>query len=259
MSATSRPPRRTRPASSKGQLSLPLPAAWGGKRRGAGRKPSVGRSSTPHRALAEHKARHPVHVTLRSAFRPLRSGRVFPTLRIALARANRRDPERFRILHYSVQHDHVHLIVEASDEWALSSGVRSVAIRMARYVNELVLRKGRFWADRWFGRALTTPRQVRNALVYVLQNFRKHAQSGGADRKGANLLMPRGVDPFSSGLSFDGWRGFSRGGERAPPLARRAECAESGEESISRGRSWLATAGWRVHGLVRIDEVPRGV
>jgi REP element-mobilizing transposase RayT len=188
-----------------------------------------------------------MHVTLRSAFRPLRSKHVFPTLRIALARANRRDPERFRVVHFSVQYDHVHLIVEASDEWALSSGMRSVAIRMARYVNELVSRKGRFWADRWFGRALTSPRQVRNALAYVLQNFRKHARSP----------VPGGVDPFSSGLDFDGWRGFSRGG-RAPPLAGRIEWAMSGAELVSKARSWLAAVGWRVHGLVRIDEVPRG-
>jgi REP element-mobilizing transposase RayT len=188
-----------------------------------------------------------VHVTLRSAFRPLRSGHVFPTLRIALARANRRDPKRFRILHFSVQYDHVHLIVEASDEWALSSGVRSVAIRVARNVNELVRRKGRFWADRWFGRALTTPRQVRNALVYVLQNFRKHARS----------RLQHGVDAFSSGVWFDGWSGFSRRTGRAPPIAARVEWAHESDLPTSNARSWLAASGWRVHGLIRIDEAPR--
>jgi len=69
-----------------------------------------------------------VHVTLRSEFRPLRSEHVFPTVCLAIAGATRRAPERFRILHFSVQWDHVHLIVEASDERALSGGVRSVAI-----------------------------------------------------------------------------------------------------------------------------------
>ncbi len=231
----------------KGQLPLPLPATWGGKRRGAGR-PASPRSSTPHRALGDHKARYPVHATLRSSFRPLRSAHVFPSLKIALAATNRRDPESFRILHFSVQHDHVHLIVEASDKRALSSGMRSIAIRIARTVNELVTRKGKFWADRWFGRALTSPRQVRNALVYVLQNFRKHAR----------LRMPDGVDPYSSGLEFDGWRGFSRGSTRAPPLAGRVEWAPGGETPVAKARSWLAEVGWRTHGLVGIDEVPRG-
>src|SRR5262245_1640619 len=150
---------------------------WGGRRSNAGRKRAPGvRANTPHRARPEHFARHPVHVTLRSAFRPLRSQHVFPTLRIAFARANRRDPERFRIVHFSVQYDHVHLLVEARDKAALSAGVRSISIRIARYVNELLGRKGRLWADRWFGRDLTTERAVRVALVYVLANFRKHAK-----------------------------------------------------------------------------------
>jgi len=76
-------------------------------------------------------------VTLRARLAALRNQHVFPTVRLALAGAARRDPARFRLLHFSVQRDHLHLIVEAADERALSSGVRSVAIRVARYVNEL--------------------------------------------------------------------------------------------------------------------------
>ncbi len=231
------------------QLELPLPKAWGGRRPGAGRKPAPGRSPTPHRARGEHKARHPVHVTLRSGFRPLRSQHVFPTVCHAVAGANRRDPASFRILQFSVQFDHVHLVVQASDKRALASGVRSLAIRIARYVNELVMRKGAFWADRWFGRELTSPRQVRNALVYVLANFRKHSRS----------RVPAGVDPFSSGLSFDGWRGFSRGAGRVPPLAGTpVRCEPKAEDCVSEPSCWLAARGWRVHGLVALDEAPRG-
>jgi hypothetical protein len=126
----------------------------------------------------------------------LRSQHVLPTLRLAIAGADRRDPERFRIVGYSVQYDHIHLLVEASNQQALSSGMSSVAIRIARSVNALVGRRGRFWADRWYGRALTSPRQVRTALVYVLASFRKHSRRG---------LGP-GIDPFSSGAWFDGWQ-----------------------------------------------------
>jgi hypothetical protein len=99
------------------------------------------------------------------------------------------------VVQLSVQYDHLHLIVEAQDKVSLSSGMRSLAIRIARSVNTLVGRRGRFWADRWHGRALTSPRQVRTALVYVLANFRKHAR---------RRLGP-GIDPFSSGAWFDGW------------------------------------------------------
>jgi len=214
------------------QQELPFSKTWGGKREGAGRKPGVGRRLVLHRARPEHRARHPVHVTLRSAFRPLRSQHVFPTLCIALGRATLRDEASFRILHFSVQWDHLHLVVEASDKKALSSGIRSVAIRIARTVNALVLRRGRFWADRWHGRELTSPRQVKNALAYVLRNFRKHER---------RALDP-GVDAYSSALRFDGWQGFSAGSElpRAGPRVHRALARWV---VVSEPTTWLARTG----------------
>jgi REP element-mobilizing transposase RayT len=211
----------------------------------AGRKPSA-RPSTPHRARPRHFAADPVHVTLRARLARLRSQHLFPTIRLALRRAARRDPARFRLLHFSVQRDHVHLLVEASDKRALSSGVRCIAIRIARYVNDLLSRRGSLWGDRWHGRALTSPREVRNALVYVLANFRKHARRP----------VPGGIDPFSSGAWFDGWKA-SRSGERAPPFAQ-PPLRPSEDCLISRAHGWLARVGWRRHGLLSLDEAPRG-
>jgi REP element-mobilizing transposase RayT len=240
-------PDRTSPQATRqpSQLALSFPATWGGARRGAGRKPSP-RPPTPHRARPRHLASEPVHVTLRARLAPLRSQHLFPTIRLALLRAARRDPARFRLLHFSVQRDHVHLLVEASDKRALSSGVRGIAIRIARYVNDLLSRRGPLWGDRWHGRALTSPREVRSALVYVLPNFRKHA----------SRPVPSGIDPFSSGAWFDGWQAW-RPAERAPPFAQRpswpnADCPVSG------ARSWLARVGWRRRWLLSLDEAPRG-
>jgi hypothetical protein len=149
------------------------------------------------------------------------------------------------VIHFSVQWDHVHLVVEASDKRALSSGIRSVAIRIARYVNELVRRKGRLWADRWHGRELSSPREVRTALAYVLLNFRKHSRE---------RLGP-GVDAFSSARAFDGWRGFSVGDDlpRAGPPFHRALAPWV---FVSTAKTWLLTKGWRRHGLVPVSERP---
>jgi REP element-mobilizing transposase RayT len=228
------------------QLSLFLPVShsWGGRRPGAGRKRIASRPLTPHRARPLQSPLHPVLITLRACFRPLRSQHVLPTLRLAIAGANRRAADRFRITHSSIQYDHIHLIVEASDKPALSSGMRSVAIRMARLVNALVRRRGRFWADRWHGRALTTPRQVRTALVYVLANFRKHTR---------RALGP-GIDPYSSGACFDGWRG---GLALANGVARELVPPRSESVPVSRPRTWLARVGWRRYGLLGLDESPR--
>src|SRR5439155_3370200 len=93
------------------QLSLPAPRTWGGRRAGAGRKLTPGcRPSVPHRPRPTHTAAHPVHVTLRSgpAVRCLRSNRAFPAVRRALYVASR---ENFRIIHFTVQDDHLHLIL----------------------------------------------------------------------------------------------------------------------------------------------------
>lgn len=221
-------------------MAFAFPNGWGGARRGAGRKRAQ-RSNVPHRARPRHRATEPVHVTLRARLAALRSQHVFPTVRLALLRAARRDPEAFRLLQFSVQQNHVHLLVEARDKRALSSGVRSVAILVARYVNDLLMRHGPFWADRWHGRALTTPREVRRVLVYVLANFRKHAHG----RRAA------GIDPYSSGAWFDGWLERDAGWGRAPP-----DADDISPCIVSPARSWLARIGWRRHGLVGFDEAP---
>src|SRR4051812_4678789 len=149
------------------QLTLAFRNGWGGARANAGRKRGP-RPNTPHRARPVHHAWKPVHVTLRARITPLRSQFVFPTVRLALLRAARRDPERFRVVHFSVQPDHLHLVVEAKDARSLSIGMRGLAVRVARYVNDLLGRRGKFWADRWHGRALGSPREMRNVMLYVL-------------------------------------------------------------------------------------------
>jgi REP element-mobilizing transposase RayT len=212
------------------RLSFPSPRTWGGRRVGAGRKPTPGRRpGVPHLARAPHAAAHPTHVILRStdAIRCLRAGRVFPLVRRSLAVPSHCG---FRMLHFSVQDDHLHLIVEADDTRALCRGVQGLAIRLARAINRALGRRGRVWGDRYHARALTTPRTVRNALVYVLMNRRKHHGGEG------------GVDPCSSAPWFDGWREPSMAPLGAP---------------VVRARSWLAAVGWRRHGLVGVDERPR--
>src|SRR5262245_5213471 len=214
------------------QLSLPTPCRWDGRRRGAGRKRAPGsRPGVPHRSRPAHVAAHAVHVTLRAveALRCLRSCRVFPAVRCAIAAASRAD---FRVVEFSVQGDHVHLIAEAAHGRALSGGIRGLAIRLARAVNRSLARRGRVFADRYHCRSLTTPRAVRHALVYVLMNIRKHSDIGPE------------LDPCSSAAWFTGWRSPRMVAAIGPPPVRVA-------------RTWLARIGWRRHGLIDTRERPR--
>ena len=171
----------------------------------------------------------------------LRSQRVMSGVRLAFAAGKSRFG--FRLVHFSVQGNHLHLIVESTDKRALSRGMQGLAIRLARQVNGAVGRKGSIFADRYHARALGSPRQVRNALAYVLLNRRRHA-------RGVPLQFAEGnVDPCSSAALFDGWvSGFK-------PRVIDSVGARLGE-LVVKARSWLLGAGWRRHPRIDPREVP---
>ena len=162
--------------------------------------------------------------------RALRGGRVFRAIKGAIRLATR---PFFRVVHFSVQNDHVHLIVEAPDNEALTRGMRGLTIRLARTINRVTGHQGRVWGDRYHVQALSTPRQVRNTLLYVLANFRKHLH-----------VTPRpALDPCSSARWFDGWtHPPPEGPPEHPPTAA--------------PRTWLLATGWRRHGLLSPAAAP---
>jgi putative transposase len=214
------------------QLALEMPT-WGGRRRGAGRKRAPGtRPPVPHRGRPRHRAGDPVHVTVRAraGVPSLRGDDLFPAVLGALRAAS---TSGFRVTQFSAQHDHVHLMVEAADRRTLALGVRGLVIRLARAINRALGRTGSVWAGRYHARALTTPREVRQGLVYVLMNFRKHVRH-----------QPWGIDPCSSATWFDGFR--DRPASTDPP------------PTVASARTWLGNVGWRRHGLIDIYERPAG-
>lgn len=226
-------PRRSR------QLELALRPVfeWGGRRAGAGRKRGS-HARDPHRRHEPLSGPHPVHVTLRvrRGVPSLRSARLVRGFERSLRQAC--DRGRFRVAHYSVQHDHVHLIVEAETARDLASGMKSIGARLARAVHRAFGRSGRVLADRYHRHVLRTPREARNAIAYVLCNARKHAQKAG---RALQASLGR-VDPASSGRWFTGW-------QRQLPSAL-------DPPAVARARSWLLRTGWLRHGLVSLAEVP---
>jgi REP element-mobilizing transposase RayT len=153
-------------------------------------------------------------VRLRGGLPPLRRPTELSVLRAALAAGSERFG--FRLVHFTIQRKHIHLIAEAEDRLALARGMKGLLVRVARALNRLRRRKGSVIAERYNARALRTPREVRHALVYVLQNPRKH------------LGRYAGIDPGSSGAWFDGWA-------ECPPIAS----AAIGPPPVVAARSWL--------------------
>ena len=137
-------------------------------------------------------ARNPVHVTarVRDEAARLRTRECFRVVLHAIGAARERDG--FRIVHFTVQRNHLHAIVEARDEVALARGVQAVSIRIARAINRVLGRRGKVFADRYHAHALRTPTEVANAISYVLGNSHVHAA-----RKG-RTIHPEAVDPLSS-------------------------------------------------------------
>jgi REP element-mobilizing transposase RayT len=146
-------------------------------------------------------------------------------------RPGRGDGE-FRVTEYSIQGNHLHLLVEASDNDSLARGMQGLKIRIAKGLNKLWGRTGKVWSDRFHARLLRTPKEVRNALRYLLDNARKHGRRWL--RKGEKNRP----DPFSSGMWFDGWANYVHDGFVALGAP------------VAQARSWLARVGWRKHGLL---------
>jgi len=157
----------------------------------------------------------------------LRLEHVFAAMRHAFASSSR---GRFRLLHFSVQHNHVHCLVEADGVIALRRGIQGLAIRLAKAINRVQGRHGRVWGDRHHVRTLKTPREVRNALLYVLANWKKHIPGA------------KGLDPRSSAAWFAGWRSGPPRSTCPPPVAM--------------PRTWLARVGWLRHGALDPEASP---
>jgi putative transposase len=209
----------------------------GGARKGAGRPCAHDRPSERHKKRPTFAATKPIHVVTRIVPRisSLRRRDLYACIREAtIAIAGYEDA---RIVHLSIQRTHLHVIVEARHKTALASGMQRFLISAARHINRAIGTRGCVFRDRYHATVLTSPRQVRACVAYVLNNWRRH---------GEDLTHRSIVDPFSSARVFDGWK------ERdvySPPPQKVALI-------VWFPRTWLLSKGWRKHGRIGAYEVP---
>jgi REP element-mobilizing transposase RayT len=173
---------RTRQLNLKIKMRVKPKVGWGGARKGAGRprKDGTKGKGVPHLPRPVLAKRFPVHVTWRinREVWSLRSRRFFTVLQGAMYAGEK---PGFRVVHYSFQKDHIHLIVEAVDRVALSRGMQGLGIRVARAVNFLMRRSGNVVSDRYHANILLNPTMVKNARNYLLTNAFKHYRVVGPD------------------------------------------------------------------------------
>jgi REP element-mobilizing transposase RayT len=223
-----------------------------GRKRRPGRKPNGPRAGSPHKTRPELRARHPVHVVLRvvPVVGNLRRRSTYKAVREAtLTTALRED---FRIVHLSIQRNHLHLLVEADHKGALASGMQGFQISAAKHLNAAISkgrpgprRRGSVFPDRYHAEIITTPTQARHALNYVMNNWRKHKE----DRAEATRAWK--IDWYSTAVMFPGWAEygdqpfFRRGPPTYDPLI------------VYQPRTWLLRAGYKRGGpAISVREVP---
>jgi REP element-mobilizing transposase RayT len=186
------------------------------------------------------KKKTALHVTVRLVreVRTLRRFKLAPAIRTAFLRTKKKD--EFRLCQFSIQRDHLHLACEADSNQGLSRGMQGLGISFAKRVNRALGRKGQVLADRFHAVVVTSPRQMRNALCYIMNNARRHGER----------LEPTygGIDPFSSAWHFDGW---------SHDRWRRGVHPPREEPCVVPATSWLLNEGWRKHGAIGVSEVPK--
>src|SRR5262249_44760482 len=102
----------------------------------------------------------------------LRTNKIFAQIKRAFYYGH--DRFGMQMVEFSVQANHLHLVVEAEDRECLWRGMQGLNVRIARAVNKILERKGKVFADRYHAHVLRTLTEVRNAVNYVRNNLRKH-------------------------------------------------------------------------------------
>jgi REP element-mobilizing transposase RayT len=210
------------------QLALdlaPRRTGPGGPRAGAGRPRGRNVAHGPRPFL---KRREPQHVTLRLAdgVPSIRRDTTHEVIKRAIRAKSGGDA--FRVVHFHILSNHVHLLVEATTKQVLGNSMQGLNVRIARNCNKRLGRRGRFFRERYHVRALVTPTEVRSCLRYVLLNSDMHLLRAGA------RYLTYACDRYSSAAWFEDWDD-----------ERWRYYRDTGPPGIARPRTWLLRDGWK--------------
>ena len=213
------------------------------RKKGAGRPKKGKYASERHETRPELTGREPILITarIRRGSASLRRRAIYQAVRSALRKAIARAD--FRVVHFSIQSNHLHMLAEADHKRALSRGVQGLLISAARRINRAWKRSGKVFPDRYHERIIKSPRQCRNAIRYVLNNWRRHREDLVGEP--SNWM----VDKFSSAVSFTGWKEL--GGGKAWAIPPEYEPLPMAQPTV-----WLLTIGWARHGAISAFDVP---
>jgi REP element-mobilizing transposase RayT len=113
----------------------------------------------------------------------IQSKKLLKALHHAIGRARLKN---LKVVHYTLEYNHVHLLVETNDHRILHAGMQALGISFSKAINKLKSYKGSVYKHRYHQRRIGSARELKNVLLYIFNNGRKHKRT------------TRRIDPFNS-------------------------------------------------------------
>lgn len=144
-------------------------------RKGAGRpaKVDIGIRHIRRERLGKPSALH-LTIKVRENKADIQNKKILKALHHAIKRARL---QRLKVIHYTLEYNHAHLVVEAADNRILHKGMQAFGISLAKAINKMKQAKGTVYKHRYHFRKLRSRREVKNALQYVWGNGIKHKRA----------------------------------------------------------------------------------
>lgn len=98
-----------------------------------------------------------------------------------------------RVIHYTLEFDHVHLLVEVDSNQQLAKGMQSFGISFSKGINKIKAQVGKVFKTRYHFRKLKSPNEIKNVIFYILGNSLKH-------KKDFSILSPYNTAITASAL-----------------------------------------------------------
>lgn len=148
-------------------------------RKGGGRRPKHDKGIR-HIKRPEIKRLTSLHLTVKilKDKAGIKNKQTLALLKHAILKARKKG---LRIIHFTLEYDHVHLLVEANDNEVLGRGMMVFGVTMAKGINRLKSIKGTVYKHRYHFRKINSPRELKNVLHYIFNNGIKHKTAKSLD------------------------------------------------------------------------------
>jgi REP element-mobilizing transposase RayT len=151
----------------------------GGRRPGAGRK-RIHSKGVSHLKRETVTKRTPQHINFKFKC-SIRNKDCLKLLKQSIQNAQK---QGLKIIHFSLQSNHVHLITEAENNEVLTKGMRSLTITFSKG-----LKRGRVQLERYHLHVLKTLMEAKHAIAYVLFNEQKHTKKKASKIDGYTSVL----------------------------------------------------------------------